>query len=62
MPGMMSPGAGKRGEDDDEHKTPDYLIQDREEELFGPRIVSLGGVLGADAPAAQPADDRGDRR
>jgi hypothetical protein len=62
MPGMMSPGAGKRGEDDDEHKTPDYLIQDREEELFGPRISALGGVLGADAPAAQPADDRGDRR
>ncbi|MGW5384734.1 hypothetical protein [Nocardia sp. NPDC003963] len=63
MPGMMSPGAGKRGgEDDDEHKTPDYLIKDREEELFGPRIVALGGVLGADAPAAQPADDRGDRR
>ncbi|WP_156058945.1 hypothetical protein [Nocardia rhamnosiphila] len=62
MPGMMSSGAGKRGEDDDEHKTPDYLIQDREEELFGPRISALGGVLGADAPAAQPADDRGDRR
>ncbi|MEU4836724.1 hypothetical protein [Nocardia testacea] len=62
MPGMMSAGAGKRGEDDDEHKTPDYLIQDREEELFGPRISALGGVLGADAPAAQPADDRGDRR
>ncbi|WP_157181824.1 hypothetical protein [Nocardia testacea] len=62
MPGMMSAGAGRRGEDDDEHKTPDYLIQDREEELFGPRISALGGVLGADAPAAQPADDRGDRR
>ncbi|NUS95269.1 MAG: hypothetical protein HOQ36_23125 [Nocardia sp.] len=63
MPGMMAPGAGKRGgEDDGEHKTPDYLIQDREEELFGPRAVVLGGVLGADAPAAQPADDRGDRR
>ncbi|MCX0271186.1 hypothetical protein NLM24_10805 [Nocardia zapadnayensis] len=62
MPGMMSSGAGKRGEEDDEHKTPDYLIQDREEELFGPRISALGGVLGADAPAAQPADDRGDRR
>lgn len=60
---MMSPGAGRRGgEDDDEHKTPDYLIRDREEELFGPRISSLNGVLGADAPAAQPADDRGDRR
>ncbi|MGA6207984.1 hypothetical protein ACPESR_24850 [Nocardia testacea] len=62
MPGMMSAGAGKRGENDDEHKTPDYLIQDREEELFGPRISALGGVLGADAPAAQPADDRGGRR
>ncbi|MET8798240.1 hypothetical protein ABZV91_17635 [Nocardia sp. NPDC004568] len=62
MPGMMPPGAGRRGEDDDEHKTPDYLVRDREEELFGPRISALGGVLGADAPAAQPADDRGDRR
>ncbi|WP_328388085.1 hypothetical protein [Nocardia sp. NBC_00416] len=62
MPGMMSPGGGKRGEGDDEHKTPDYLIRDREEELFGAPVDALGGVLGADAPAAQPADDRGDRR
>ncbi|MFI5719817.1 hypothetical protein [Nocardia sp. NPDC051750] len=63
MPGMMGGGAGaRRGEDDDEHKVPDYLIQDREEELFGARPQLLDGVLGGDAPAAQPADDRGERR
>ncbi|MGW0182225.1 hypothetical protein [Nocardia sp. NPDC003345] len=66
MPGMMAPGAaGRRGEDDAEHATPDYLIHDREEELFGAPITAVNGVLGGDAPAAQPADDRyerGDRR
>ncbi|WP_459547916.1 hypothetical protein [Nocardia sp. X0981] len=62
MPGMMSGAAGRRGEDDAEHTTPDYLVRDREEELFGPRIATLGGVLGADVPAAQPAEDRGERR
>lgn len=66
MSGMMSPGAaGRRGEDDAEHTIPDYLIHDREEELFGAPITAVNGVLGADAPAAQPADDRnerGDRR
>ncbi|MEU4316818.1 hypothetical protein [Nocardia sp. NPDC024068] len=62
MPGMMSPGAaGRRGEDDAEHTTPDYLIRDRAEELFGAPIDALSGVLGADAPAAQPADDRDER-
>lgn len=62
MPGMMGPGAGaRRGEDDDEHKVPDYLIHDREEELFGAPPQLLDGVLGGDAPAAQPADDRGER-
>ncbi|WP_280437846.1 hypothetical protein [Nocardia carnea] len=63
MPGMMGGGAGaRRGEDDEEHKVPDYLVHDREEELFGARPQLLDGVLGGDAPAAQPADDRGDRR
>ncbi|MGI5216325.1 hypothetical protein [Nocardia sp. CA-290969] len=62
MPGMMGPGAGaRRGEDDDEHKVPDYLIHDREEELFGAPPQLLDGVLGGDAPAAQPADHRGER-
>ncbi|MBF6350628.1 hypothetical protein IU448_16625 [Nocardia flavorosea] len=63
MPGMMSPGAGaRRGEGDDEHKVPDYLVHEREDELFGARPRLLDGVLGGDAPAAQPADDRGERR
>ncbi|WP_280461175.1 hypothetical protein [Nocardia carnea] len=63
MPGMMGGGAGaRRGEDDEEHKVPDYLVHDREEELFGAQPQLLDGVLGGDAPAAQPADDRGDRR
>ncbi|MEU1983473.1 hypothetical protein [Nocardia sp. NPDC019395] len=62
MPGMMGGGAGARkGEDDADHTVPDYLIQDREEELFGARPQLLDGVLGGDAPAAQPADDRGER-
>lgn len=50
MPGMM--GGGGRGagnnSDDDEHKTPDYLIQDRESELIGelPPSLPTGGVIG----------------
>ncbi|MFC4124102.1 hypothetical protein [Nocardia rhizosphaerae] len=49
-PGMM--GGGGRGagnNDDDEHKTPDYLIQDRESELIGqlPPTLPPGGVIGA---------------
>lgn len=63
MPGMMGGGGGaKRGQDDAEHETPDYLIQDREEELFGAPPQLLDGVLGGDALSAQPADDRGEYR
>ncbi|MEV0332003.1 hypothetical protein [Nocardia sp. NPDC050717] len=51
MPGMMG-GAGRGGgkqEDDDEHTSPDYLIQDRESELIGtlPPTLPPGGVIGA---------------
>ncbi|MGW5754228.1 hypothetical protein [Nocardia rhamnosiphila] len=50
MPGAMGAGGQRgRGEDDDEHKTPDYLIQDRATELLGeqPRVLPPGGVIGA---------------
>lgn len=48
-PGMMGGGGQRgRGEGDDEHKTPDYLIQDRATELLGeqPRVLPPGGVIG----------------
>ncbi|WP_280457503.1 hypothetical protein [Nocardia carnea] len=50
MPGMMGAGGQRgRGEDEDEHKTPDYLVQDRSTELLGdqPRVLPPGGVIGA---------------
>ncbi|MBF6437876.1 hypothetical protein [Nocardia cyriacigeorgica] len=59
MPGMMSPGAagrGQQGQDEEEHKLPDYLINaENSAELLGeqPRTVP-GGVIGGDVPAAQP--------
>ncbi|WP_194819271.1 hypothetical protein [Nocardia sp. XZ_19_385] len=49
MPGMGGMGSrGGQGQDDDEHKIPDYLIQDRETELLGiqPRVLPPGGVIG----------------
>lgn len=50
MPGAMGGAGGQRGrgEDDDEHKTPDYLVQDRATELLGeqPRVLPPGGVIG----------------
>lgn len=49
MPGMMAPGARGGGKDDEsEHKTPDYLInQENTDELLGepPRTLP-GGVIG----------------
>ncbi|MGW6423929.1 PPE domain-containing protein [Nocardia sp. NPDC055053] len=50
MPGMMGGGRGGNGKDDEnEHTTPDYLIQDRESELIGqlPPTLPPGGVIGA---------------
>lgn len=60
MPGMMSPGAGRgrQGSDDDKHETPDYLINaENTDELLGELPPTIpGGVLGADIPAARPAE------
>lgn len=49
MPGFGMPAAARgKGEDDEEHKTPDYLVQDRTTELLGeqPRVLPPGGVIG----------------
>lgn len=50
MPGMMGGGGrGGNGKDDEnEHTSPDYLIQDRESELIGqlPPTLPAGGVIG----------------
>ncbi|MFF0491189.1 hypothetical protein ACFYTQ_19380 [Nocardia sp. NPDC004068] len=61
MPGMGMPGAhGRKDDDEAEHKTPDYLIRDREEELFGPRQRTVPQAIGADIPAAQTRPDEGE--
>ncbi|MEU7633373.1 hypothetical protein AB0C34_25905 [Nocardia sp. NPDC049220] len=48
MPGMGAPAGRGKGDDNEEHKTPDYLIQDRTTELLGvqPRVLPPGGVIG----------------
>lgn len=51
MPGMMSPGGARRGDDESERKTPDYLIADRQEELLGPAQRMVPPTIGDDAPA-----------
>ncbi|WP_063130652.1 hypothetical protein [Nocardia fusca] len=60
MPGMMAPGAGRgqQGADDDKHETPDYLVNaENTDELLGELPPTIpGGVLGADVPAARPAE------
>ncbi len=60
MPMMGAPGAGRGsgGENESDRKTPDYLVnEENARELLGdePRTIP-GGVLGADIPAARPAD------
>ncbi|NKY86489.1 hypothetical protein [Nocardia veterana] len=63
MPGMPGlGGAGKKDESEREHKTPDYLVMDREEELLGPRERTLPGAIGADIPSAQVRPDDEGRR
>ncbi|WP_280315062.1 hypothetical protein [Nocardia wallacei] len=64
MPGMGAGAPGRKGEDDEkEHKTPDYLVMDREEELLGRRERTVPQAIGADIPAAQTRpDDHGGRR
>lgn len=49
MPGMMGgAGRGANGDDDSEHRIPDYLVRDREHELIGelPPTLPPGGVIG----------------
>ncbi|WP_446221748.1 PPE domain-containing protein [Nocardia sp. IBHARD005] len=51
MPGMMGGGGagrGQGGDDETEHKIPDYLIHERESELIGqlPAALPPGGVIG----------------
>ncbi|PXX61463.1 hypothetical protein DFR70_10821 [Nocardia tenerifensis] len=47
-PGMGAGGARGKGDEDGEHKTPDYLIYDRGSELLGtqPPALPPGGVIG----------------
>lgn len=47
MGGMGAPGARGRGEDDDEHTSPEYLVRDRTTELLGeqPWVLPTGGVI-----------------
>lgn len=54
MPGMMSPGAGKKDDTESNRKTPDYLIGDHEEELLGQHLPLVPEVIGGDAPATRP--------
>lgn len=60
MPGMGGAGARKPEDEEREHKTPDYLIMDREEELIGPLDPALGGAIGANVPSAQTRRDDGE--
>ncbi|PPJ32636.1 hypothetical protein C5E45_21430 [Nocardia nova] len=59
MPGMGGAGAKRSDDAEREHKTPDYLIMDREEELIGPIDPAAPGAIGGDVPAAQPAPGTG---
>ncbi|WP_280507080.1 WXG100 family type VII secretion target [Nocardia flavorosea] len=60
MPMMGAPGGarGGSGEDDGNRQTPDYLInEENTRELLGEEAPTLpGGVLGAEAPSAQPVE------
>ncbi|GAD85289.1 hypothetical protein FEK33_12435 [Nocardia asteroides NBRC 15531] len=47
MAGMGAPGARAKGDDDGEHRIPDYLVRDRTTELLGeqPWVLPTGGVI-----------------
>ena len=62
MPGMGAPGGRGEKEEDGEHKTPDYLIIDRTEELIGDLGPATPQALGADVPAANVAEPQRDPR
>ncbi|MBF6210890.1 hypothetical protein IU487_07480 [Nocardia puris] len=48
MPGMGGAGARGKGDDDENHKIPDYLVYDHGDELLGtqPPALPPGGVIG----------------
>ncbi|MBF6172531.1 hypothetical protein [Nocardia blacklockiae] len=55
-PGMMGPGGGggkQKGESESDHRTPDWLIRNREDELIGTIDPTVPQAIGADIPAAQ---------
>ncbi|WP_280460543.1 hypothetical protein [Nocardia carnea] len=60
MPMMGAPGAGRPGggDNDGDRQTPDYLVnEENTRELLGEEAPTIpGGVLGADAPSASPAE------
>lgn len=53
VPGMGGAGAKKKEDDEREHKSADYLIMNREEELVGHIDPMAPGAIGANIPAAQ---------
>ncbi|WP_280229813.1 hypothetical protein [Nocardia cyriacigeorgica] len=59
--GGMAPGAGRGGNaEENEHKTPDYLVTaENTDELLGevPKTVA-GGVIGGDVPSAAPVREQ----
>lgn len=57
MPMMGAPGArgGGKGDDDDEHKAPDYL-RGVQPELFGDDVPAVPGAIGSDAPSTRLAE------
>ncbi|MEV6359136.1 hypothetical protein [Nocardia asteroides] len=57
MPMMGAPGArgGGKGDDDDEHKAPDYL-RGVQPELFGDDVLAVPGAIGSDAPSTRLAE------
>ncbi|MBO0852856.1 MAG: hypothetical protein J2P18_03725 [Nocardia sp.] len=59
MPGL---GASPKKAEDKEHKSPDYLVTDREEELIGIQDRTTPQAIGADIPAAQPQPNDSGRK
>ncbi|GAD83688.1 hypothetical protein FEK33_04855 [Nocardia asteroides NBRC 15531] len=59
MPMMGAPGArgGGKGDDDDEHKAPDYL-RGVQPELFGDDVLAVPGAIGSDAPSTRLAEQQ----
>ncbi|MTE16124.1 hypothetical protein [Nocardia aurantiaca] len=62
--GMFAPGARAAADPDSAHRTPPWLIRNREDELLGTPLPHLPATLGAEFPAARndlmvPPDDLG---